>query len=581
MDTYPPALFSLLEKDLARYLPVKGNRRVTDFEHKVQSVQAIRLLDCAFKKLEASRNAETKKQAVDTFKKVNKRCQSFTLGFAPGEEELLIGNLRDVLYRFFFRTGDDTIFDCTTENLDLGVGPGVSHGSEGSDVYTKLFNGPIAGTSDALCACYTTLCTRDHRWLDAEIRRTYDHGNPVATKTSRLSTVPKDETTDRVIMIEPAINMLFQLAFGRKIEERLDAYFGINLSRQQSYNRRLALIGSKTGSCATIDLKSASDSLSLGLCKAVLPKRVLTALARVRSPSTLIDGVKHRLHMIGTMGNGFTFPLQTALFAACVRAVGITYGYQLWDPSPDRTGNWGVFGDDIIVPVSLAGAVMRLLGLLGFVVNSDKTFVEGPFRESCGLDAFQGVDVRPVFIRRLAQPQDRYIAINKLTQWCAKTSIPLPLTLGFLMKGVKHLFIPPHEAPFAGIQVPSAFFDKKLKGNVLYRCYEPRISKLKFLKEDLDMTIRLEHKQPVNRAGLELAALFGAVSSTFSGEAMSGYAISTRQDGELRYRSRQRVTPNWDYFPTLIGVDRVPISLDPLGQEERRRWNAMVPYLIR
>lgn len=35
---------------------------------------------------------------------------------------------------------------------------------------------------------------------------------------------------------------------------------------------------------------------------------------------------------------------------------------------------------------------------MGFEVNRDKTFLFGPFRESCGTDWYQGVDVRPIVL---------------------------------------------------------------------------------------------------------------------------------------------------------------------------------------
>ena len=55
-----------------------------------------------------------------------------------------------------------------------------------------------------------------------------------------------------------------------------------------------------------------------------------------------------------------------------------------------------MYGDDIVVPQNAALLVIERLRDLGFSTNRDKTFVTGPFRESCGRDWFQGQDVRPV-----------------------------------------------------------------------------------------------------------------------------------------------------------------------------------------
>jgi hypothetical protein len=60
-----------------------------------------------------------------------------------------------------------------------------------------------------------------------------------------------------------------------------------------------------------------------------------------------------------------------------------------------------VYGDDIVVHSADAENAMHILESFGFVVNRDKSFVKGFFKESCGVDAFHGVDVTPVRFRTL------------------------------------------------------------------------------------------------------------------------------------------------------------------------------------
>jgi hypothetical protein len=55
-----------------------------------------------------------------------------------------------------------------------------------------------------------------------------------------------------------------------------------------------------------------------------------------------------------------------------------------------------VFGDDIIVPSECAEFVIDDLESFGLLVNRTKSFWRGAFRESCGVDAYNGVDVTPV-----------------------------------------------------------------------------------------------------------------------------------------------------------------------------------------
>jgi hypothetical protein len=65
-----------------------------------------------------------------------------------------------------------------------------------------------------------------------------------------------------------------------------------------------------------------------------------------------------------------------------------------------------VYGDDIIVPADEASAICKTLESFGFKVNSHKSFWTGKFRESCGMDAYDGHDVTVTYVRR-PLPADR------------------------------------------------------------------------------------------------------------------------------------------------------------------------------
>jgi hypothetical protein len=139
----------------------------------------------------------------------------------------------------------------------------------------------------------------------------------------------------------------------------------------------------------TIDLSSASDSISTGLCRTLLPPEWFNFLNRVRSPSYRLpkSDVSVAYEKFVTMGNGFCFPLQTLLFSAIIKSI-----------QPDARGgvDFRVYGDDIIVRKEISTAVILLLKRMGFRTNSRKTFVSGPFRESCGSNWYGGEDVTPM-----------------------------------------------------------------------------------------------------------------------------------------------------------------------------------------
>lgn len=206
---------------------------------------------------------------------------------------------------------------------------------------------------------------------------------------NNISFVPKTTKTDRSIAVEPLLNGFVQKGVDRFIRNRL-AVHGFDLS-DQTRNQRLAYKGSLdvVNPYATIDLSSASDSISIELVKELLPPEWFELLDSLRSPAfRLGDNKTHRYEKFVSMGNGFCFPLETLIFAALSRAT-----MQYYKSPVDLA----VYGDDIIVRQSIALAVLEILKYAGFTTNTEKTFVFGPFRESCGADWYGGTDVRPVY----------------------------------------------------------------------------------------------------------------------------------------------------------------------------------------
>ena len=193
-------------------------------------------------------------------------------------------------------------------------------------------------------------------------------------KGNVLFTVPKKTDIDRCACKEPDINMFLQKGVGNHIRSRLRKH-AINLN-DQSRNRRLAQEGSVAlGQLATIDLSSASDSISIEVVRLLLPNEWFEYLNDIRSHFTEIDGENHRLEMFSSMGNGFTFELESLIFFVLCRAV------QYFTGTP---GVLSVYGDDIVLPSEIFYDAEFVLRKFGFSVNSDKSFHTGPFRESCG-----------------------------------------------------------------------------------------------------------------------------------------------------------------------------------------------------
>jgi len=227
-------------------------------------------------------------------------------------------------------------------------------------------------------------------------------------KGNRFVTVPKDSTKRRGIAVEPSGNLFLQLAVGKEIRRRLHRW-GLDLKNGQEIHRLRAMDSSRDGTLATIDLSNASDNVSTSLVEMLLPPDWFSLLSSLRSPMTFIKGQWVRLDKFSSMGNGFTFELETLLFWALARSC---------CEREDRRSVLA-YGDDIIVPTRSARTVLNCLSFFGFSPNRRKTYIDGPFRESCGGDFFDGVDVRPYQLKKLpVEPSDYISFFNGLNRRC-------------------------------------------------------------------------------------------------------------------------------------------------------------------
>lgn len=202
---------------------------------------------------------------------------------------------------------------------------------------------------------------------------------------NRVTLVPKSWKTHRTIACEPTGSLPLQLCFDSYVKKVLQRKFGINLA-DQTTNQELSHRGSLFGHLATIDLSMASDTLCFNAVAWLLPCDWLEYLLSVRSREYRGIFGKGRYAKFSSMGNGATFPLETLIFAAACRAVGSRLS--------------SVYGDDIIVETGAVPELVRLLNFLGFRVNEEKSFITGPFRESCGTDWWEGENITPFFLKQ-------------------------------------------------------------------------------------------------------------------------------------------------------------------------------------
>lgn len=235
---------------------------------------------------------------------------------------------------------------------------------------------------------------------------------------NRVLCVPKSYKVHRVIAAEPSGNLFFQKGIGFALRRRLQAV-GVDI-RSQTMNQDFAFLGSKTGLVATIDLSMASDTISKGLVEWAIPPDWVAAMSLCRSPiGELSDGSKVFYRKWSSMGNAYTFELETVIFYGLARACAKLSGCD------ERF--CAAYGDDIICPTGASDLLLRVLRRCGFRPNEKKSFVSGPFRESCGKHYLSGADVTPFYIR--SQPRkltDLFLLVNNLRRWIWRVSALLP-----------------------------------------------------------------------------------------------------------------------------------------------------------
>jgi len=231
---------------------------------------------------------------------------------------------------------------------------------------------------------------------------------------NEVITVPKNAKTDRVIAKEPDLNMYCQKGIGGIIRSRLKRV-GIDLN-DQTTNQDLACEGSETGLLATLDLSAASDTVALQLCYELMPPDWMSAIETCRSHSGVLPtGEVLTYQKVSSMGNGFTFELESLIFWALVHSV--------LDYSPTIERRVAVYGDDLIFSSDIYEPVVDLLSFCGFTVNAKKSFHTGKFRESCGSHFFAGRDVTPFYCREAVDSTERLIwYANSIRRWARKGS---------------------------------------------------------------------------------------------------------------------------------------------------------------
>lgn len=319
------------------------------------------------------------------------KCDTEIQGIAPFRRDHI-----SRISRLVLQTLDEFV------ELEGKHGPGAV--AEGYKANQK-WNAVVAGLSDLdprleNLGYDTVFGLHSDRMIEAGL------SNVLTSKSARLVTVPKTNHSLRTITVEPCLNQFVQQGYNahlRKEIERCPVMSTCLTLNSQVPNQILAIEGSRTGAWVTVDLSSASDRLSTELVEAAFAHRprFLSGILSCRTPFVEISKNQEiQLRKYAGMGNATTFPVQSYVFALVALASMIHVNEDVnIRKLVSLASSIRVFGDDIIIRQRYFPAFAAWIESCGLEINRGKTFSTGNFRESCGVDAYKGTKVTPVYMR--------------------------------------------------------------------------------------------------------------------------------------------------------------------------------------
>jgi len=376
-------------------------------EPSIDAIRAIRQFTMAFGKI----NIECSKERVDAAIDGYMRCE---LDVIEADQrfpllESVITSASNPLFRELFSEIDREVYD---EELVPKHGPGsTAERLLGNEKYNQL------EWTDRLDRFFPA-----DKFLIPSIRYWSDLGGvtfhePGDERPVRVVTVPKTLKAPRIIAIEPTCMQYAQQALMERIVEGIegsDLLSPLIGFTDQNPNRELAREGSRFGKLATLDMSEASDRVSNLHVMALLKNHpnLAGAVQACRSMKADVPGYGViPLAKFASMGSALCFPFEAMVFLSIILG---SIASELSVPVTrrfitDLHGKVRVYGDDIIVPVEFAPAVISSLEGFGLKVNTGKSFWTGKFRESCGGDYYDGHWITPVRVRHSLPTSPKHV----------------------------------------------------------------------------------------------------------------------------------------------------------------------------
>lgn len=362
-------------------------------EPSIFAVQSIRQIGFLFKKINLACSEERVAKAVQSFLQIEDDMRDYVVDKAEMH-----------LFEQVSRVVVSSTFPCGLDECELlphhGPGSTMEKLSGNRKYIPKRFTWP-----EQLNRSFTRGLTiyPSEEWENCSKEENVTCLKP----TVRVVHVPKTLKAPRVIAMEPVAMQMAQQSVKDFMMGRIERgpITGGHINfRDQSVNQDLAMSSSVTHDLATIDLSAASDRVHKGLVARML--KVNPSLRKFifssRSTHAKVDGQTIFLNKFASMGSALCFPVESLVFF-CIILTALCKNRGDSFPSVQQlkrlAENVFVYGDDLIVPTKAVDTVMSTLESFGCIVNKQKSYYKSDFRESCGMDAYKGVMVTPIYMR--------------------------------------------------------------------------------------------------------------------------------------------------------------------------------------
>lgn len=223
---------------------------------------------------------------------------------------------------------------------------------------------------------------------------------------SRFCQVDKQVGESRGICIEENEAQFLQQAVKNGLYHWIENHpvtKGVINFAKQDVNGLLALKASLSLEHATIDMSKASDRVlrilvAILFCNQDRLREMLLALSTrwIDFPSLDIPSLETLKY--APMGSALCFPVMAIVHYALCKAIILQSNIENRFALSKKVF---VYGDDIVLSSTCAQAVFDWLPSFGMKLNVSKSFVRSHFRESCGLHAYYGTEITPVFLKRI------------------------------------------------------------------------------------------------------------------------------------------------------------------------------------